>query len=356
MSSAKIVAIQPRLEVGEVDRNLRRVRDLVRQAHREHAPDVVLLPEGMTSPSAFGRKMKDVARPVEGEPYQTLRDLAKDLGCCVAGGFIAKRGADTRGTYVFAEPDGAAHLHDKDQPSLWENAYYRGGSDDGLFTTSALGTVGTAMGFEWGRSRTARRLRGKVRAVLGGSCWWSYPDWPLVTGWFGRDHQYNVAVAREMGARMARAVGAPVAIAQHVGEVRSGSPLMPLVPYRTLYVGETQIIERDGTVRARLSYEDGEGYVAAEIALADPAPLDAVPSALWMAPMPVSLHAVWHLYNTHGRISYAVGKARKAFPWQPLPDRDLPSWVPPDEMTSAAATPRAATPAAVDGGLVVSKG
>lgn len=345
----KVVAVQPRLEVGEVDRNLRRVQDLVRQAHREHRPDVVLLPEGMTSPSAYGRKMRAVARPVDGEPYEVLRTLARDLGCCVGGGFVAKRGAGTRGTYVVAEPDGAAHLHDKDQPSLWENAYYERGRDDGLFTTGSLGTVGTAMGFEWARSRTARRLRGKVQAVLGGSCWWSYPDWPLVTGWFGRDHQYNLAVAREMGPRMARMVGAPVAIASHVGDVRSGSPLMPFVPYRTLYAGETQIVERDGTVLARLSYDDGEGYVAGELELAAPAPVDPIPSALWAAPMPVSLHAVWHLYNTAGRIEHAVVKARGDFPWQSLPDTDLPAYVPPDPVPD----PPVATSGAADGAVPV---
>lgn len=323
-----VAAIQPRLEVGAVDRNLRRAEDLVRQAHREHAPDVLLLPEALTSPPVFGRVMRDVPQPVDGPAYELITRLSRELGCVVAAGFVARRGPDTRGTYVYAEPDGAVHLHDKDQPSLWENAVFTGGDDDGLFST-ALGPIGTAMGFEWGRSRTALRLRGKVRAVFGGSCWWSYPDWPLVRGWFGRDHQYNVAFARDMGVRMARTVGAPVAIAQHVGELRSGAPLMPGVPYRTLMVGETQIVERDGRVLARLGYDDGEGYVAAQVELADPAPLDPVPAALWTAPMPVSLHAVWHLYNAHGRLRYAFDKRCGAFPWQDLPDHDLPAWSPP---------------------------
>ncbi len=339
-----VAAIQPQLAVGEVERNLRRVEDLVRQAHREHAPDVVLLPEGMTSPSAHGAVVRTVARPVAGEPFELLRRLARELDCTIGGGFVAKRGADARGTYVIAEPDGGAHLHDKDQPSMWENAYTTAGTDDGLFTT-ALGPIGTAMGFEWNRSRTARRLRGRVRAVLGGSCWWSYPDWLPVRSWFGRDHQYNVGVAREMAPRMARAVGAPVAIAQHVGEVRSGTPLMPGVPYRTLYVGETQIVERDGTVLARLAYEDGEGYVAAEIGLADPQPLDPVPSGFWMAPMPFSLQAVWHMYNAHGRVRYAIDKARGAFPWQQLPDADLPGYVPAPAPDADSGTPRDRAPA-----------
>lgn len=47
----KVAVVQPRLRVGEVDANLARCADLVRSAHREHAPEVILLPEAMTSPT-----------------------------------------------------------------------------------------------------------------------------------------------------------------------------------------------------------------------------------------------------------------------------------------------------------------
>jgi predicted amidohydrolase len=334
-SLIKVAAIQPRLEMGAVEANLRRVEDLIRQAHREHAPDLIVAPEGMTSPNLYGPSMRAVARPVGGEPYRLLTRLARELGCTVGGGFIAVRGCDTRGTYVLAEPDGTVHLHDKDQPSLWENNYYTRGRDDGIFTTG-LGTVGCPMGFEWLRSRTARRLRGRIGLLAGGSCWWSYPDWPLPL--FARDHQYNIALAREMAGRLARAVGAPAAIASHVGAVRSGSPLMPGVPWRTLLVGETQIVDADGRVQARLSYDDGEGYVAATVSALPASPLDPVPSGFWMTAVPATLHAVWHLHNAHGRVKYQITKRRGAFPWQSLTPGDLPNYVP-GESTPTPATP-----------------
>jgi hypothetical protein len=185
-----------------------------------------------------------------------------------------------------------------------------------------------ACGFEWDRSRTARRTRGKVVAMLGGSCWWSFPDWLPVRRWFARDHQYNIAVAREMPGRMARAIGAPVAIAQHVGDYRSASPLMPGIPYDTLAVGESQVVERDGTVLARLTYADGEGHVAAEIALAPPAPLDPIPAGFWMAPQTFAVHAVWHLYNNYCAAEYRLNKKLNRHSWQRLPATDLPDHVP----------------------------
>jgi predicted amidohydrolase len=190
----RIAVIQAHLAVGAVDLNLKHCEDLVRSAHAEHRPDVILLPEAMTSPNMFAPAMRSVPRPIDGTPYQLLVGLARELGCTIGGGFLSIRGHHARHTYVLAEPTGTTYLHDKDEPSLWETNFYTGGTDDGLHTTS-LGNVGVAMGMEWGRSRTARRLRGKVGPRLTGSSrvagWcattsttsaWS-PRWPR--GWRG---------------------------------------------------------------------------------------------------------------------------------------------------------------------------
>jgi hypothetical protein len=231
---------------------------------------------------------------------------------------------------VLAEPSGAAHLHDKDQPTLWENFFYTGSEDDGFCSTS-LGPLGLANGFEWARTRTAARLRGGVRLVAGGSCWWSFPDWRLTRGWLmGREHAYNVAMAREMVGRMARVVGAPAAIAQHVGPVTCDTPGMPGLAWRTVMVGESQIVERDGRILAHLTLDDGEAWAAADVTLAEPEPLDPLPKSFWMPVLPASFHAAWGLQNAHGRISYRRAKRRGAFPWQAWPRHDLPNHVPAD--------------------------
>lgn len=86
------------------------------------------------------------------------------------------RGSHAYGSYVLAEPDGSGNLHDKDIPTVWENNYYRGGSDDGVVDSTSLGRVGIACGWEWARNRTARRLRaGGVQLLTGGMCWPSFP-------------------------------------------------------------------------------------------------------------------------------------------------------------------------------------
>src|SRR4051794_4799402 len=172
----RVVAIQLALGLDDLDANLRHIEDIVGQAVREHGPDMVFLPEASAMPNVYHRAMRSVARPLDGAPFQLYKRLAREHGCLVGGGFIAIRGSDTRNTYCLAEPDGTVHLHDKDQPSMWENNYYSAGSDDGIFQTGA-GPIGCAVGFEWTRSRTAARLRGNVQLLAGGMCFPSFPQW-----------------------------------------------------------------------------------------------------------------------------------------------------------------------------------
>jgi hypothetical protein len=63
--------------------------------------------------------------------------------------------------------------------------------------------------------------------------------------------------------QVARLTGAPVAHASHVGPIEGETPLAPGIAWKTQMLGESQICDRDGTILARLTLEDGEGHVAA---------------------------------------------------------------------------------------------
>ena len=58
--------------------------------------------------------------------------------------------------------------------------------------------------------------------------------------------------------------------ASHVGPVEATLPATPFVPWRTEMLGDTQICAADGTQLARLTLEDGEGHIAAEVELGPP--------------------------------------------------------------------------------------
>jgi predicted amidohydrolase len=335
----RIAVVQPALELGAVERNLARIEDLIRDAHREHGAEVIVVPEGFTTPNVYAKVLRGTARPVDGQPLQLLTRLARELDCVLAGGFIAVRGRDTYGTFVLAEPDGAVHLHDKDIPTAWEQHYYRGGDDTGVAQCATLGcAVGLMSGWEWARFRTAERARaGAVRLVLGGMCWPSMPlNWRGPLHWWAqREHAIWREQARELPGQVARLTGAPVAHASHVGPVEGETPLAPGVPWRTQMLGESQICDRDGTILARLTLEDGEGHVAADIALEPPAPLDAIRDRFWIPQMTLTTNAAWHAMNAHGALSYKLRHARRGFDWQAWPAGDLQDEIPPADAGDA---------------------
>ncbi|HEY2203095.1 MAG TPA: carbon-nitrogen hydrolase family protein [Pseudonocardia sp.] len=338
-----IAAVQPALRLGAVEENLVRLEDLIRDAVATHRPDIVTVPEAASSPNVYSRLMHGVARPVDGAPMRLYRQLARELGVVVGGGFLARRGSHVYGTYVLAEPDGRAHLHDKDIPTMWEQNYYTGGDDPGITSLAVLDDtpVGVANGWEWARMGTARRLRGRVRLLLGGMCWPSYPN-----NWRGpfaalaaREHALQLQHARELPRQVARLIGAPVAHPSHVGPIDFETPLVPGLAWRTEMVGETQIVERDGTVLARLSARDGEGHIAATVTLDEPEPVDPLGPMYWIPPLSVTTRAAWAATNTHGALRYRAMRALRRHQWQDWPGGDLPDEIGP----STAAEQRPAT-------------
>lgn len=87
--------------------------------------------------------------------------LARQHGAYVGGSMLMQRGDDVYNTYCLAGPDGRVQMHDKDQPTMWENAYYIGGSDDGVMETE-YGMAGVAVCWELVRWRTIRRFAAGV--------------------------------------------------------------------------------------------------------------------------------------------------------------------------------------------------
>ena len=233
-----------------------------------------------------------------------MRKLARALDGVVGGSFLAKSGKDCFNSFLLVFPDGRYYRHDKDQPTLWENCYYIGGSDDGVVATPA-GPVGVAMCWELIRSRTARRLVGKVDLVVGGSCWWDLRQ--PVPPEQEDDQARLLNLLRQAPSDLAKRLGVPVVHASQAGEFEGLTPGNETVPYVSRYLGETQIADGHGNVLARLAYEDGEGVVVADIVLGrvegDLAP---IPESFWTAELPPNTLKTWDDRNRFGQDYYAT--------------------------------------------------
>ena len=302
MGNIRVAAIQMRAKLGAVADNLSCAESLVREGFRRGA-EWAILPEFFTSANAFAPSMLSAWLPLEGAALELMRKLARAHDAVVGGSFLAKSGKDCFNSFLLVFPDGRYYRHDKDQPTLWENCYYIGGSDDGVVATPA-GPVGVAMCWELIRSRTARRLVGKVDLVVSGSCWWDLRQ--PVPPEQADDQARLLNLLRQAPSDLAKRLGVPVVHASQAGEFEGLTPGNETVPYGSRYLGETQIADGHGNVLARLAYEDGEGVVVADIVLGrvegDLAP---IPESFWTAELPPNTLKTWDDRNRFGQDYYA---------------------------------------------------
>lgn len=320
----KVAALQQEAVPADVPANLAMCEHLADEAAAAGA-EIIVLPEFFSTGMGFLPELLDCALPPDGAATQLLTRLARRHNVVVGGSFLCRDAdGDVRNAFLLATPQGIAGRHDKDLPTMWENCFYVGGSDDGVL--AGIGTdgytVGAAVCWEFMRTQTVHRLRGRVDVVLGGSAWWSIPPWPprpLMRRW----EQANAATAANIAPAFARLVGAPVVHAAHCGDVSCRLPMTPL-PYRGHFQGGAVITDASGRILARRDRGEGPGSAIADVAVGRVEPPGEPPAGYWLherGPVP-TLFWAWH--NWHGRRWYARharSRVRPTAPPVPAPSR-----------------------------------
>ncbi len=298
----RAAAVQMEPALADVAANLEAAEQLADHAAAAGA-DWIVLPEFFTTGIGFCEELAGAALAPDGAATELLCSLAARHGATVGGSFLCRDpDGEVRNAFVLAGPDGRVlGRHDKDLPTMWENAFYVGGTDDGLIDTGEL-TAGVALCWELMRTQTARRLRGRVDVVVGGSGWWSIPPWPpraVTRRWEQRNARTAAAVAQSF----APLVGAPVIHAAHAGPLECAFPWWPL-GYRGHFQGGALICDARGRVLARRDCREGAGFAIAEVTAGAAAPAGEVPARFWLhrrGPMPA---LVWNVQRAHGRRWY----------------------------------------------------
>ena len=234
----KIAAVQMCAELAEVDKNLIKTETLVRQAVKQGA-EWVILPEFFTSACAFHPKMIDAILPIQGKATELLKTLAKELDIFIGGSFLALHDEDIFNTFVFVTPEGNVHQHNKDIPTMWENCYYIGGQDKGILNTDS-GSVGTALCWEMLRTDTAKRLLGKVKFVMSGSCWWNLPE--NAPKKFDSLREKSLELLHATPKTFAKILGVPIVHAGHAGNFEGYAAPSEEKKYTSHYLGESMIV------------------------------------------------------------------------------------------------------------------
>ncbi|MEW6076515.1 MAG: carbon-nitrogen hydrolase family protein [Thermodesulfobacteriota bacterium] len=305
----RVAAVQMTAALGDGEKNIRSARHLAGKAFVQGA-ELVILPEFFPSAMGFHPVMNTVAEGPGGPAQRMLHELAAKHNGIIGGSLITKTGRHHRNTFFLVFPDRQTFRHDKDQPTMWENCYYRGGSDDGVLHTP-VGDIGVAMCWELVRSRTVRRLINQVDLIVSGSCWWSLPEKRL-PGFSKSVEEENRSIMAETPARFARLTGCPVIHAAHAGTFHGQTPLLPGFPYDSFYLGETQIVDATGTVLARMKREEGEGFVMADIAVKRQPPSENLSRRFWIADLPAPIRLAWWYQNFHGKWYYRYRRLIKS--------------------------------------------
>lgn len=300
----RAAAVQTEARLGDVDANLADCARLAEQAVRAGATWVVL-PEFFSTGIGYLPEISARAPGIDGEPTRLLADLAARHGVHVGGSTLVRDpDGEVRNAFLLFGPDGLVGRHDKDLPTMWESALYTGGSDPGRLDVAGT-TVGVALCWELMRSQTIARLGGQVDLVVGGSGWWSLPEWPFLGG----AERRNQARATAAPATFARYVGAPVVHAAHAGRVECdflGTPLR----YRGRLEGGAQICDARGRVLAYRDRDQGAGVVVADVTPGRTTPTFAS-DRFWLQRRGAVATAAWHVHNAVGRRVYARAQQQR---------------------------------------------
>jgi predicted amidohydrolase len=310
----RVAAVQLEARVADVDANLEACERLGDDAGREGA-ECIVLPEFFTTGIGFVEALADAPLAPDGAATELLRSLARRHGAIVGGSFLCRDDdGHVRNAFLLATADGEiAGRHDKDLPTMWENAFYVGGDDDGVIEVPSNGSllgsasgapshlsVGAAVCWELMRTQTVRRLRGRIDLALTGSGWWSFSDnWPFLEA----PERVNHARAIEAAESFALYLGAPVVHSAHCGELRCPLPWSPL-PYRGHFQGGARVVDAAGQVLAARDREKGEGIAVAEVEPGRREPLREPPDRFWLHPRGAMSAFAWNYQRLHGRPWY----------------------------------------------------
>lgn len=310
----RVAAIQMHGKVADIAYNLGHVRELLTDAVQQGAK-VIALPEFFTTPIVQDERLWGCALPPENPALAMLREFAMQHQALIGGSYLEMRGQDVYNCYTLVRPDGSVTRHDKDLPTMIENAYYTGGNDDGWHETE-LGRVGTAVCWETIRTQTVKRLAGRVDFLMTGSHWWAPPQrWKPVAGFMAKMDTMNRAYMLETPGRLARLLGVANLHAAHCGALNGSVPVLPQrwasLPFHSYLLGETQIIDNQGRRVARLAAEDGPGVIAADIDLTPGQPSDALPQRFWIPQLAWRFKLLWWQQNYCGKRLYRKARSQQ---------------------------------------------
>ena len=142
------------------------------------------------------------------------------------------------------------------------------------------------------RYDTLKRLSQKVDIVLAGSCWEDLREGaPL--------RQYNRQFALQTPVKFAELLQVPLIHSNHCGEVTAIDFYDENNPFTYQMVGAAQMINEDGSIIARRSFDEGEGMIISDFSFdkSKRKPANIEYGKYWIEDFPEPYAYAWKNYN-----------------------------------------------------------
>jgi len=290
-------AIQLNTRIGDNEHNLKASERLANEAVKAGATWIAL-PEFFNTGMCWDPELVHAIEYDDDQTASFLQKFSQKKGVVVGGSFMCRvPEGGVRNRYLCFDSGKLVGKHDKDLPTMWENAFYEGGdkSDTGILGDVDGQRVGSAMCWEFIRTQTAKRMKGKVDVVMGGSYWWSMPtNWPK---WMvEKTESYNRDNLLRCIQKTALLIGAPVI---HGSHCNTFACKMPGIPYPfNEFNGEIQghamIVDAQGKILAHRDKREGEGFVTAEVTLGSVETTAVIPDRFWLRDRTLLAAFSWH--------------------------------------------------------------
>lgn len=299
-----IGVVQMDSEVGNIATNLNHAGEFVQEAAQQGA-QIVLTPELMPCGYTLTESIWNYAEPFTGQTVAWLTRLAKQLNIFLGTSFLEACNEDFYNTFVLATPDGSiAGKVRKNPPASLEAYLYRGGNDPHVIETP-LGRIGVGICFEnLLYDHLLEMQRASVDLILQPAAAGRLK--PMKDG----DIQLFDSAIRRCAPYHARTLGVPVALANRTGLLNTELP-GGFGEFHSSFPGYSQIVDSDGTVKARMKAE--EGVIVAEVVLTPERKRSQRPRCydkMWAYPMPWFAY-IWPESQHLGEADYAENPRRK---------------------------------------------
>ncbi|UCC52866.1 MAG: carbon-nitrogen hydrolase family protein [Anaerolineaceae bacterium] len=301
-TSVHVAAIQMDANAAPTADRMARAEQLVAGAAAAGA-QLILLPECFNTGYTFSEENHARVERIDGLTATWLRETASRLNIHLAGSLMLLDQGEVYNALLLFTPDGQLWRYDKNYPWGWEQAYFRTSKREPNVTIAEtdLGRIGMLICWDVSHPNLWHAYAGRVDLMLISSC---PVDAGHATYHFPNGDNYTLDDLGSRSAAMADLVtlafgdmmnqqaawlGVPAVHAIASGHVHTELPMarramiaMALnAPWLLKYlpqangmqmscdaVQECKIINSGGEIFARLSEEDGEAFVTAEVQIA----------------------------------------------------------------------------------------